>query len=95
MRTRAMSISRAVKPVRTSVRVATEHQSDTCPVQPSGNDFIQEEDRAVRQIAKVLVNGVARARWTRALYNALGDAQRIEGRGEREHLTRAFDELSH
>jgi hypothetical protein len=53
------------------------------------------ENQAICQIAKILVGGVARTQWTHALYDALGEAQRVQGRGEREHLARAFKELSH
>lgn len=87
-----MSVSRAMKPVR-NVRCATERQSGSCPAQPSGKDFM--ENQAICQIAKILVGGVARTQWTHALYDALGEAQRVQGRGEREHLARAFKELSH
>ena len=89
-----MSMSRAVKPVRTSVQRAVEHQSGICPVQLSGKD-VQEENQAVCQIAQLLIIGVVRTRWAYALYDALDEAQRVEARAEREHLARAFKELSH
>lgn len=78
----------------------SDHDRSHCPLPPEERDrkrawaMEAEEKQAIKEVGKLLMDKVPRARWQRALFSALAVAQGIEDKVERdrfEQVLKAID----